>query len=144
MFYLMKYVMLLVVVTLKCEIIYASTPTPPITKLVGCVCVCVGGGGGVLEPLHLSVHVCGFCPNSKYLLKCWTFCNQIWYGGVLWAGVSCWKTDLLLSRSRSQWSFYNQNMTFSTTGKPVMMGHHWDRPYVSLHDMCPLMTGAQF
>ena len=25
-----------------------------------------------------------------------------------------------------------------------MTGHHWDWPYASLHDRCPLMQGAQF
>ena len=47
-----------------------------------------------------SVHECLFW---WYLLNHSTFCNQIWYGGVLsWVGVSCRKIGLLFSRSRSQ------------------------------------------
>ena len=41
-----------------------------------------------------------------YLLKCWSVCNQIWFDSTASeAGVSCGKTGLLHSRSRSQWRF---------------------------------------
>ena len=39
-----------------------------------------------------------------YLLSCWTFCNQTWYGDATsWAKVSCKKIGLLSSSSGSQW-----------------------------------------
>ena len=41
------------------------------------------------------------CSSGRYLLSCWTFCYQIWYGdATLWAKVSCKKIGLLSSSSR--------------------------------------------
>ena len=42
------------------------------------------------------------CSSGQYLLKCWTFCNQTWYGDASsWVRVSCKKIGLLSSSSRS-------------------------------------------
>ena len=42
------------------------------------------------------------CSSGWYLLKCWMFCNQIWYGDASsCARVSCKKTGLLSSSSGS-------------------------------------------
>ena len=44
------------------------------------------------------------CSSGWYLLKCWMFCNQIWYGDASsCARVSCKKTGLLSSSSGSYW-----------------------------------------
>ena len=44
------------------------------------------------------------CSFGLYLLSCWTFCNQTWYGdGSSWARVLYKEIGLLSSRSRSHW-----------------------------------------
>ena len=44
------------------------------------------------------------CSSKQYLLNCWNFCHQTWYGDALsWARVSCKKIGFLSSRSWSQW-----------------------------------------
>ena len=43
------------------------------------------------------------CSSGRYLLSCWLFCNQTWYGDArAWANVSCKKIGLLSSSSRWQ------------------------------------------
>ena len=41
------------------------------------------------------------CLCGRYLLNCWTFCDQTWYGDASsWARVSCKKIGLLSSKFR--------------------------------------------
>ena len=43
------------------------------------------------------------CSSGRYLLSCWTFCDQTWYGDASsWAKVLCKKISLQYSRSKSQ------------------------------------------
>ena len=48
--------------------------------------------------------------TGQYLLNCWTFCNQTWYGDApSRARVSCKKLGLLSSSSRSRWCLILSN-----------------------------------
>ena len=59
---------------------------------------CVQGQG---HSIFQNVHE---CLSWWYLLNCWTFYYQTWYGDAsLWAILSSKKSSLLSSRSRSQW-----------------------------------------
>ena len=62
------------------------------------------------------------CSSWWYLLSCWTFCNQTWYGDATsWAKVSCKKIGLLSSSSGSQWGLIWSNMTVSTISAELLI-----------------------
>ena len=62
------------------------------------------------------------CLSGRYLLSCWTFCNQTWSGDATsWAKVSCKKIDLLSSSSGSQWGLIWSNMTVSTISAELLI-----------------------
>ena len=67
------------------------------------------------------------CSSEWYLLCCWTFCNQTWYGDATsWAKVSC-KIGLLSSSSSGSqrgliWKKY---MTVSTIFAELLNLNRW-------------------
>ena len=66
-----------------------------------------------------------------------------------WARVvvlleSCPASVLVPVEEKKSMCQKNGSLIFVFTVKPVMMGDHWDWPYVSLQDRCPLMPEAQF
>ena len=61
------------------------------------------------------------CSSEWYLLWCWTFCNQTWYGDAAsWAKI-CKKIGLLSSSSGSLWGLIWSNMTVSTISAELLI-----------------------
>ena len=62
------------------------------------------------------------CSSGLYLLNCWTFCNQTWYGDATsWVKVPCTRIGLLSGSSGSQWGLIWSNMTVSTLSAKLLI-----------------------
>ena len=77
-------------------VVYYNEATCCVEKVVHYL-QCQGHHKGLYDQKRLSL---------LYLLNCWSVCNQTWFDSTTsWAWVSCGKTGLLHSRSRSQGRF---------------------------------------
>ena len=62
------------------------------------------------------------CSSERYLLSCWSLCNQTWSDDATsWTKVSSKKIGLLSSSSGSQWGLIWSNMTVSTISAGLLI-----------------------